>query len=265
MPNKGAMRQESPPLCFQQRHCVCSPGTILSDSSKSYYKKFSPFYQKALSMTVPGPVLLCSSSFHQAPRWVSLTQFYSNTHWSYWRRAPKPSKNLNRFLNTKTTMTGTWRLRNHTPLPLHQIRCGIHPRGLPYCPQLARARQPTLAPVDVTTSTKSITILRANSKGYGYKVKWNKNTDWFKKWKDGTTGYPIVDASMRKSTALAICTTGAEWLSRISLPEYSGLMKLGEILCPKIIRLRPHPQQSGVARTTHATGSEARPVSQTVF
>jgi deoxyribodipyrimidine photo-lyase len=30
------------------------------------------------------------------------------------------------------------------------------------------------------------------------KVKWHHNSTWFKKWCDGMTGFPVVDAGMRQ-------------------------------------------------------------------
>lgn len=41
-------------------------------------------------------------------------------------------------------------------------------------------------------------VLGSSMKPSYNKIKWNNNSNWFKKWCDGQTGYPVVDAGMRQ-------------------------------------------------------------------
>ena len=41
-------------------------------------------------------------------------------------------------------------------------------------------------------------VIKSSMKEYYNKIKWSNNASWIKKWKEGKTGIPIIDAAMRQ-------------------------------------------------------------------
>jgi deoxyribodipyrimidine photo-lyase len=258
--------------------CLLPMGTILSDSSKSYYKKFSPFYQKALSMTVPGPVRFSHAqklvSTRHPDSLASLTQFYSNTddliekggRTDALKKLKKISQykdydDRRNFIDYETTHLSPYIKYGAVSIRevFHTVRNAMGRDS-----QLLRQliwRDHFHYIVNYNPESKFL-------KGYGgYKVKWNKNNDWFKKWKDGTTGYPIVDASMREINTTGYMHNRGRMIVANFLTRILGIdWKLGEkYFAQKLYDYDPIHNNLGWQGQAHATGSEARPVSQTVF
>jgi deoxyribodipyrimidine photo-lyase len=53
-------------------------------------------------------------------------------------------------------------------------------------------------------------------------VQWETNEEHLQAWKDGRTGYPIVDAAMRQANTQGKCVLPAWWL--VSRKEHAGWM-----------------------------------------
>lgn len=103
------------------------------------------------------------------------------------------------------------------------------------------------------------------SKGYSFhqwaeKIEWNHNTDWFLRWKEGRTGYPIVDAAMRQ-----LEQTG--WMhNRLRMIVASFLTKdlllpwqLGEAWFMSKLIDGDHPSNNGGWQWSASTGTDAQP------
>lgn len=92
------------------------------------------------------------------------------------------------------------------------------------------------------------------------KIKWNKNKNWFKRWCDGTTGFPVVDAGMRQLNLTSFMHNRSRMITTsflskdLLLPWTWGEMYYAN----KLVDYSPM-MNSGGHQWTASVGSDAQP------
>jgi deoxyribodipyrimidine photo-lyase len=186
------------------------PGTIKSGSGLPY-QKFTPYYQTASKIKVQKPVgkrhIKFGSKDAHIPNKITLdsaiTKFtQKNEDILVHGGRPEALKLLSRAVKTLNNYgTSHNDLNKHTSELSASIKFGcISIREMYYAlrSKTALIRQLYWRDFYANVMYEFPRVLGHSLKPKYDKINWHHNSNWFKKWCDGETGFPIVDAGMRQ-------------------------------------------------------------------
>ena len=193
-----------------------TPGTILNTSG-NIYQKFTPFYESAMKIPIEPPVGLKKIHFASAHAKLkhsislddAMKRFVGNINDEILvnggrKNALKQirlfnaSNASNQYSKTRNELSqSTSQLSAHIKFGCISIR-EVH--------QMFRTNHDFIRQLFWRDFYATILyafphVLGSAMKPNYNKIKWNHNSNWFKKWCDGNTGFPIVDAGMRQLNA----------------------------------------------------------------
>lgn len=259
------------------------PINTIKPSGKKYYTKFRPFYDKLLKETIPKPIKFTYSNKIEPNKdketlnIESISQFYDldkiGNHVSKGGRThgKKIIDTIEQFKDYPDERNNL--IYNTTHLSAHIKYGTISIREVYYAIKNKLGLNSELLR-QVIWHDFFNNMVYNNSDTFkdgmypiSKKIKWLNNNKYTKAWKQGRTGYPIIDACMTE-----INTTGylhnrgrmivANFLTRIMGTHW----KIGEKYFAQVL-YDYDPVQNNMGWTGQASvnGSEARPLNQTVL
>lgn len=259
--------------------CLTPMGTIVSSSSGSYYKKFSPFYARILEAPIPTPrrftdkSKLANTKHKDAIN--SLERFYNTTDalpekggrtlglkkLSNLVKTHKEYDDKRAFLYYDTT-----RLSPYIKFGTISIREVYHTIRKHFGKNSGLLRQ-----VIWRDFFHEIVFHNSAEKfrnGYGNKtVDWVNSPKHFKAWTEGKTGYPVVDACMTELNTTGYMHNRGRMIVANFLTRILGInWKLGEhYFATKLYDYDPIHNNLGWQGQAFVMGNEARPAYQSVL
>ena len=186
------------------------PGTIVNGSGTPY-QKFTPYYNTAMRIPVLSPVgqrkIHFAMTNKQYSNTISLVDAFSklvkeNEYISVHggrtnaiKTLHNAIKNQKQYSNTHNDLT-----KNTTQLSAY-IKFGcvsIREVHKAFKSNAALIRQLYWRDFYMNILYSNPKVLGSAMKPNYAKIKWHFNSKWFEAWKEGTTGFPIVDAGMRE-------------------------------------------------------------------
>lgn len=187
-----------------------TPGTILNGSGGPY-QKFTPFYKTSITKAVDPPARLKQINFATTSKYLQnrisldyafkkFTKINSNilVHGgrdNAIKQIKIASKNMKNYsINHNYLSNSTSQLSSYIKFGCISIR-EIY--------KIFRANDDFIRQLFWRDFYANVLysfphVLGSTMKPNYNKIKWNHNAVWFKKWCDGETGYPVVDAGMRQ-------------------------------------------------------------------
>jgi len=186
------------------------PGTIVNGSGDPY-QKFTPYYNTAMRMPVLSPTGQRKIHFakinRQISNTISLVEAFQklvkeNDYISVHGGRTNALKSLHNAIKAQKQYSKTHDdlTKNTTQLSAH-IKFGcvsIREVHKAFKSNAALIRQLYWRDFYMNILYSNPKVLGAAMKPNYAKIKWHFNSKWFEAWKEGTTGFPIVDAGMRE-------------------------------------------------------------------
>jgi len=197
-------------VIYDYDYYLCEPGTIVN-GSKQPYQKFTPYYNAALKKKIESPARTRKIHFKRSeshiPDKISLEQAFKkftkeNPYILVHGGRPEAIKTLKTAVRTQTHYPKTHNeLDKQTTQLSAYIKFG--------CISIREAYKALHGKHDIIRQLiwrdfyANILYSFPHVLGHAMKQKYNKvqwhhNTNWFKAWCDGETGFPVVDAGMRQ-------------------------------------------------------------------
>ena len=197
-------------VMYDYDYYLHEPGTIVN-GSKEPYQKFTPFYQTCLKKKVESPAGPRKIHFKRSeahiPGKISLEQAFKkftkeNPDILVHGGRPEAIKTLKTAVRTQTHYSKT-----HNELDKQTTQLSAYLKF--GCISIREAYKALHGKRDIIRQLiwrdfyANILYSFPHVLGHAMKQKYNKvhwhhNTNWFKAWCDGETGYPVVDAGMRQ-------------------------------------------------------------------
>jgi deoxyribodipyrimidine photo-lyase len=197
-------------VMYDYDYYLHEPGTIVN-GSKEPYQKFTPFYQTCLKKKVESPAGPRKIHFKRSeahiPGKISLEQAFKkftkeNSDILVHGGRPEAIKTLKTAVRTQTHYSKT-----HNELDKQTTQLSAYLKF--GCISIREAYKALHGKHDIIRQLiwrdfyANILYSFPHVLGHAMKQKYNKvhwhhNTNWFKAWCDGETGFPIVDAGMRQ-------------------------------------------------------------------
>ena len=197
-------------VMYDYDYYLHQPGTIVN-GSKEPYQKFTPFYQTCLKKKVESPAGPRKIHFKRSeahiPGKISLEQAFKkftkeNPDILVHGGRPEAIKTLKTAVRTQTHYPKT-----HNELDKQTTQLSAYLKF--GCISIREAYKALHGKRDIIRQLiwrdfyANILYSFPHVLGHAMKQKYNKvhwhhNTNWFKAWCDGETGYPVVDAGMRQ-------------------------------------------------------------------
>jgi deoxyribodipyrimidine photo-lyase len=196
-------------------YCLQPPGTIVNGAGTTY-QKFTPFYQTALREKVDAPMAAKHIHFSGRGSKSSHTITLANAFRRFTAGTPNPdrivrggrqnaihqiriaAKNIKSYAKTRD------QLNHYTSELSAHIKFGCVSVREVY--KAFRSNEGFIRQLywrdfyaNVMYSFPQV-IGSAMKPNYRH-IQWNHNAGWFKKWCDGMTGFPVIDAGMRQLNA----------------------------------------------------------------
>lgn len=184
---------------------LCTPGTVLTGSGKPY-SVFTPFYRAALAKEIAKPVPLHAGTFTKGKK-PDIRLVVSPKNLAVRGGAmhvQKILKRLDEFRAYKTQRDmpnedGTTKLSAYIKLgcvSVREVYCALREK-------LPHTHEPLTRQLFWRDFFTHITFFHPDVLGSAFrteydKVTWNEPGEAFERWKEGKTGFPIVDAGMRQ-------------------------------------------------------------------
>jgi deoxyribodipyrimidine photo-lyase len=197
-------------IMYDYDYYLHEPGTIVNGSGEPY-QKFTPFYQTCLKKKVESPAGVRKIHFKRSeahiPGKISLEQAFNkftkeNPDILVHGGRPEAIKTLKTAVRTQTHYPKT-----HNELDKQTTQLSAYLKF--GCISIREAYKALHGKRDIIRQLiwrdfyANILYSFPHVLGHAMKQKYNKvhwhhNTNWFKAWCDGETGYPVVDAGMRQ-------------------------------------------------------------------
>jgi deoxyribodipyrimidine photo-lyase len=197
-------------VMYDYDYYLHQPGTIVNGSGEPY-QKFTPFYQTCLKKKVESPAGTRKIHFKRSeahiPGKISLEQAFNkftkeNPDILVHGGRPEAIKTLKTAVRTQTHYPKT-----HNELDKQTTQLSAYLKF--GCISIREAYKALHGKRDIIRQLiwrdfyANILYSFPHVLGHAMKQKYNKvhwhhNTNWFKAWCDGETGYPVVDAGMRQ-------------------------------------------------------------------
>lgn len=200
-------------VVYDHDYYLHTPGTILNGSG-NIYQKFTPFYNKAMKIPVKPPTVLKKIHFSSTNKVLkhsisldhAMKRFVGNINPNILvNGGRKNAMKQIRLFNTFNNVGNYSRTRNNVFQSTSQLSAHIK-FGCISIREIYEifktndefTRQLFWRDFYATILHAFPHVLGSSMKLNYNKIKWNHNSNWFKKWCDGDTGFPIVDAGMRQ-------------------------------------------------------------------
>jgi deoxyribodipyrimidine photo-lyase len=197
-------------VIYDYDYYLHEPGTILNGSNEPY-QKFTPYYEASLRKKVEAPAKMRKLHFVKSGAHLTnkitleqaLKKFTSvNPNILVHGGRSEAIKTLKTAVRTQTHYT-----KNHNDLDKNTTQLSAHIKfGCISIREAYKALHSKTAIIrqliwrdfyaNILYSFPHV-LGHAMKEKYN-KVRWHHNSNWFKKWCDGETGFPIVDACMRE-------------------------------------------------------------------
>lgn len=187
------------------------PGSVVNGSG-NVYQKFTPFYQNASKRDVDAPTSLRNIKFatgtlRNISHKISLTQAFNRFikpnenillrggRTNALKQIKQSAKNISKYSQTRDDLS------KQTSLLSAYIKFGCISIREVY--KIFRRNHSFIRQLYWRDFYANVlfafphTLTHALKPNYDH-IKWHFNSNWFKKWCDGQTGFPIVDAGMRQ-------------------------------------------------------------------
>lgn len=200
-----------------QDYYLYKPGTILSGSGTAY-KKFAPFYEKVLPMDINKPIIrtkakdvfvrtgrklehritLTDALRNFIGREIAINQIVNGGRELALRQLSTAKKTQQHYDRTRDTFSV------HTSLLSAYLKFGcVSVREVYWTfrdkfglhAEILRQLIWREFYAHILYAYPEMINARKNNR---HSIQWNKNQNWFRRWCEGNTGFPIVDASMRQ-------------------------------------------------------------------
>jgi deoxyribodipyrimidine photo-lyase len=199
-------------IMYDHDYYLHTPGTILTGSNTPY-QKFTPYYQAALKKKIESPKTNANKKYHFAYvkktliNRISLTDAlhkFTNTNQNILVHGGRQNaikqlhianKTQGHYATTHNDLSkNTSQLSAYIKFGCISIREAYH--VLKSKRELIRQLIWRDFYANILYSFPHV-LGNAMKKNYN-KIRWHHNSNWFEAWKQGKTGYPIVDAGMRE-------------------------------------------------------------------
>ena len=197
-------------VMYDHDYYLHEPGSILT-STKTPFKKFTPYYESALrkKITAPSPTTINRFSMVKKPisNRISLNvamNKFTKTNNSILVHGGRPNamKTLMNASKTQTHYASTHNdLEKNTTILSAFIKFGcVSIREVYHVLKSKRdiIRQLIWRDFYANILYSFPRVLGSAMKEKYNKITWHHNTKWFEAWREGMTGFPIVDAGMRE-------------------------------------------------------------------
>jgi deoxyribodipyrimidine photo-lyase len=185
----------------EEDYTLYKMNTILNNSQKPY-QVFTPFYKASLKHSVSKPLSKPSkinSIVHI--KHFDIHKYYTPNpdiavHGGRKEALQRLKKNMQKYVSTRDypSLEGTTRLSAYIKFGCISIREVYHN----YNNIKALQRELIWREFYANILFHFPNVLGKSFKQKYDKIKWINNKEWFKKWCEGTTGFPLVDAGMRQ-------------------------------------------------------------------
>jgi len=192
----------------RENHMLTGVDKVKKDNGE-YYKKFTPYYRTALQINIDEPMKNSYKNYIKKSYEFDfeykkdIHNFYTNNddilvHGGR-ENAIKILKNIKKFSNYNNdreipSISGTTYLSAYLKFNVVSIR-----EVYKYFNKTLSGKNKLFTQLYWRDFYMHIMYhynpIKSNRK---YNLKWDNNTTWIKKWKDGETGIPIIDAAMKK-------------------------------------------------------------------
>lgn len=197
-------------VMYDYDYYLHQPGTIVNGSGEPY-QKFTPYYNSALKKKIESPAgprkIHFKRSESHIPNKISLEQAFNkftkeNPNILVHGGRPEAIKTLKTAVRTQTHYPKT-----HNELDKQTTQLSAYLKF--GCISIREAYKALHGKRDIIRQLiwrdfyanilYSFPHVLGHAMKHKYnKVHWHHNTNWFKAWCDGETGYPVVDAGMRQ-------------------------------------------------------------------
>jgi len=184
-----------------------TPGTILNSSGQTY-QKFTPFYETAIKKSVQAPMHLkkihfAKSTIHNITLEKALRKFVTTSnHGIFYGGRTKALQQIKTALNDISAYSSRRNDLSKTTTQLSPyIKFGCVSIREVYDTFKLKPdfiRQLYWRDFYANILFAYPHVLGSSMKPKYDKIQWNHNSSWFKKWCDGNTGFPVIDAGMRQ-------------------------------------------------------------------
>jgi deoxyribodipyrimidine photo-lyase len=198
------------PVEYAHDYYLHTPGTILNGSGETY-QKFTPFYQASLKKKVDTPTTYKHISFTSTNKQLTNSISLSTAFKRFTKMNPNilvhggrdnglkqlviAAKQIQNYAKTHNKLTfATSQLSAYIKFGCVSIREVYHK----FRTKHDFIRQLFWRDFYANILFAFPYVLGSSMKPNYNKVKWHSNSNWFKKWCQGETGFPIVDAGMRE-------------------------------------------------------------------
>jgi deoxyribodipyrimidine photo-lyase len=189
-----------------------SPGTILNSSGEPY-QKFTPFYQTSIKKKVNSPASLRKIHFVTSTKHSHLQHSITldNALHHFLSKGINPNINAhggrhNAIIKMRNNSIQHYsKTHNELSIPTSELSAYIKFGcvSIREVYKMFKTKHDFIRQLFWRDFYANILysfphVLGSSMKSKYNKIHWHHNSNWFKKWCDGETGYPVVDAGMRQ-------------------------------------------------------------------